>query len=169
MVVAIAAMLPYSCGPSARDFWTWSIEKRMQALSEARKDIDSSTQPSALVNSQIRQGDLHLTFVRDAAQAGNLTLVRERIREYQTAMRTAYRILSERGDPEKHWKQYKKLEIALRLHQKHLLDIEPILRVTDRGPIDTTIEEISSIRDRVLLALFGYAFRSQTQTGTSQP
>jgi hypothetical protein len=162
-VLALCALLMglIPCGPAGGEAQAQTLEKRMKSLSKENRKLEGNPAPNSRTKTYVRISQLMLTFVQDAVQAGDFELLERQTNEYRTAIETAYQTLIENRNPQKHGRDYRDMEIALRRQQRQLADICALLPNNRRRPVEAAREGVGAMRTDVLVALFGDAIRSQ--------
>lgn len=131
-------------------------DKRVKQLEDEKKKIARTTNPERRAKSLMRIAEITLTYVSEAATAGDLPKMQSYVDQYRQAVTDARDTMMKSGlDPHKKSGGYKAVEIALRKQIRNLQDIARLLTVDDREPVDQTIEIVMKIRDEFIQALFG--------------
>jgi len=131
-------------------------DKRLERLEREKDKLKRATDPVDRTKIEIRIAEILLTFVSDAANAGDQERLEQRLDEYRAAIQDAHQTMFRTGrDAHKKPKGFKDLEIALRRQVRQLEDIGQGLSFDQREPVQKAREEASAIRDQLLKALFG--------------
>jgi len=131
-------------------------DKRLERLEREKDKLKRATDPVDRTKTEIRIAEILLTFVSDAANAGDQERLEQRLDEYRAAIQDAHQTMFRTGrDAHKKPKGFKDLEIALRRQVRQLEDIGQGLSFDQREPVQKAKEEASTIRDQLLKALFG--------------
>ncbi|PYR99800.1 MAG: hypothetical protein DMG12_19500 [Acidobacteria bacterium] len=131
-------------------------DKRLERLEREKDKLKRATDPVDRTKTEIRIAEILLTFVSDAANAGDQERLEQRLDEYRAAIQDAHQTMFRTGrDAHKKPKGFKDLEIALRRQVRQLEDIGQGLSFDQREPVQKAKEEASAIRDQLLKALFG--------------
>jgi len=131
-------------------------DKRLERLEREKDKLKRATDPVDRTKTEIRIAEILLTFVSDAANAGDQERLEQRLDEYRAAIQDAHQTMFRTGrDAHKKPKGFKDLEIALRRQVRQLEDIGQGLSFDQREPVQKAREEASAIRDQLLKALFG--------------
>jgi hypothetical protein len=131
-------------------------DKRIERLQSEKDKLKTQTDPVGRTKTQIKIADLLLTFISDAAMAGDTEVMEIRLEEYITWIQAAHQTMTKTGrDAHKKPGGFKDLEIALRRQVRQLEDIGGILSYDEREPVEKVRDEAAAIRDELLRALFG--------------
>ncbi len=131
-------------------------DKRLERLEREKDKLKRATDPVDRTKTEIRIAEILLTFVSDAANAGDQERLEQHLDEYRAAIQDAHQTMFRTGrDAHKKPKGFKDLEIALRRQVRQLEDIGQGLSFDQREPVQKAKEEASAIRDQLLKALFG--------------
>lgn len=135
-----------------------SHDKRVERLQSERDKLTRQTDPVDRTKTEIKMADLILSLVTDAANAGDVEIIEQRLNEYVATIKDAHQTMINTGrDAHRKPGGFKDLEIALRRQVRQLDDIGRGLPFDQREPINKAREEASLIRDEMLKALFGEA------------
>jgi len=131
-------------------------DKRLERLEREKDKLKRATDPVGRTKTEIRIAEILLTFVSDAAKAGDQERLEQRLDEYRAAIQDAHQTMARTGrDAHRKPGGFKDLEIALRRQVRQLEDIGQGLSFDQREPVQKAKEEASAIRDQLLKALFG--------------
>jgi hypothetical protein len=152
VAVCVAALMGCSDRPNV---FTQTLDERERRLTEERARLETTADAVARTRIQIRIADLRVSFIRDAADSGDMEGVDESIGEYRAAILDAWKTIIQSGRNAHHdARGYMDLEIALRQHVRQLGDIGSSLTFDRREPLERLIAEISEIRGEILSLLF---------------
>jgi hypothetical protein len=156
-VLVAASLVLFSVSCAAREsFLLVPQDKRVQRLESERNKLSRETDAVGRTKTQIKIADILLTFVSDAAKAGDIEAIEARLDEYTATIRDAYRTMIGTGrNAHQKPKGFKDLEIALRQQARQLGDIGGSLAFDQRAPVERARNEAVEIRDELLEALFG--------------
>jgi hypothetical protein len=131
-------------------------DKRIERLQSEKDKLKTQTDPVGRTKTQIKIADLLLTFISDAAMAGDTEIMESRLGEYIGWIKGAHQTMAQTGrDAHKKPGGFKDLEIALRRHVRQLEDIGGELSFDEREPVEKVRDDAAAIRDELLKALFG--------------
>jgi hypothetical protein len=131
-------------------------DKRLKQLDDETRKLTRTTNPENRAKSLVKIAEITLTFVSEAANAGDFTKMQSDVEQYRKAVTDARDTMMRSGlDPHKKSGGYKAVEIALRKQIRALQDIARVLTVDERQPVEDTLELTSKIRDEFVQALFG--------------
>jgi hypothetical protein len=131
-------------------------DKRPKQLESERRKLDRTKDPANRAKSFMKIAEITLSYVSEAANAGDFAKMNSYVEQYRQAVTDA-RDTMMRSDLDPHKKSggYRAVEIALRKHIRALQDIARVLTVDERQPVEETLDVVSKIRDEFIHALFG--------------
>jgi hypothetical protein len=130
--------------------------RRVERLENEKKKLERTKNPEARAESLMRIAEITLTFVSDAANAGEPQRMLDALDQYRRAVRDTRDTMMESGlDPHKKSKGYRVVEMSLRRQLRYLNDIAKNLTVDERQPVEETIRLVSTIREEFIQKLFG--------------
>jgi hypothetical protein len=131
-------------------------DKRFQQLEKERDKLKRQTDPVGYTKTQIKISGILLSLISEAARAGDIAVMEDRLEGYITAIDDAHQMMAKTGrDAHKKPKGFKDLEIALRRQARQLEDIGQALTFDDRQPLVKAKERAEGIRTELMKALFG--------------
>ena len=132
-----------------------NANQRAERMALEKGRLTDQTNPVEKTRSYIRISGWLLDFVADSARLHDMDALKSLVEQYVTTVKSARDTIVNSGrDPERNSAGYKDLELALRLHARHLNDIRMFLEVDSRQPIDQALEVADSLRQEVFAILF---------------
>jgi len=131
-------------------------DNRAKQLDNEKTKLSRATNPEARAKTQMRIAEILLSYVGEAATAGDLGKMQTYADQYRQAVTDARDTMMKSGlDPHKKSGGYKAVEIALRKQKRALQDIARMVGVDERRSLDDAVEMVTKIRDEFIQALFG--------------
>jgi hypothetical protein len=130
-------------------------ENRALELQREREKLDKEKDPVDRAKIGIKISDLLLDNIADSLRDGNYAGMQDELSLYTATIESAHEALVVSGrDPQKKSAGFKELEIALRKQVRKFDDYARMLTIDRREPIEKAKKLASSIRDKLLKALF---------------
>jgi hypothetical protein len=131
-------------------------DKRAKQLDNEKKKLERTNAPANRAKSLMKIAEITLSYMSDAANAGEFSKMNTFVEQYRQAVTDARDTMLKSGlDPHKKSGGYKTVEIALRKQIRNLQDIARLLAVDERQPLDEIIVLVLKIREEFIQALFG--------------
>ena len=142
-------MLLFSCGGRLSH-----ADKNAQLTAE-RTRLTRQRDPVDKTKSYIRISGLLLDLASTAAQDGDTQRLESLLGDYADTVKTARKTMVESGrDPDRMSGGYRELEISLRTQTRTLKDLQTVLSIDARDPVDKALQTITSVRQEILKYLF---------------
>src|SRR5262245_16204797 len=149
IVLPTACMLLFSCGGRLSH-----VDKNAQLTAE-RTRLTQKKDPVDKTKTYIRISGLLLDLASTAAQDGDTQRLESLLGDYADTVKTARKTMVESGrDPDRMAGGYRELEISLRTQTRTLKDLQTVLSIDARDPVDKALQTITSVRQEILKYLF---------------
>jgi hypothetical protein len=130
-------------------------DKRAIQLENERKKLDKTKDPADRAESLMKIAGIKLEYMVDAARMSDFASMQSSLQQYRQAVTDARDTMMNSGlNPYKKPKGYQAVEVAVRKHVAVLQDTARSLTLSQREPIEETIQTVSKIRNEFLHALF---------------
>ena len=154
LILAICFLVGDPMYPSS--FAQAKEDKRAKQLENEKRKLDRTNGPANRAKSLMKIAEITLSYMSDAANAGEFSEMNMFVEQYRQAVTDARDTMLKSGlDPHKKSGGYKTVEIALRKQIRDLQDVARLLTVEERQPVDETINVVVKIREEFIQALFG--------------
>ena len=129
--------------------------ERLRELQKEQERLERETNPIDRAKIGIKISEILLDDIGEAARNGDFPVMETQLLAYTSAIQDAHQSLVDSGrDAQKKAGGFKDLEIALRRQIRTLQDVARTLNLDKRIPLEKARDLASTIRSRLLKALF---------------